>query len=277
MPDKRWFWGGILILIMGLALVLPGQGRVNPGVSLEGRPVGGKVREEVTHLIGEMARERECLPENAIVDMDSGEIIPDRPGIRVDGAATLRRVMTARPGEDISLVLQERQAKITRENLLAQRGSLWGNLQPLAGAKTKILNDSPERVHNIKLATDLITNMVLQPGEEFAFSRVVGNPTGERGFQEAPIIDDQGQFTPSIGGGICQVSSTLYQAVCAAQLKVVERHAHSQEVDYTPRGTDAAVAPGEKDLRFCNSRPNPILILASATNQEVCCVILMGE
>ena len=277
MKNGPRLWGGVLIIVMGAVFFLYTYGRVSPGVSLEGRPVGGKVRGEIEDLIRKLARERECLPENANIDLDSGEIISDKPGIKVDTAATLGRVMEARPGEDVGLVIKRIKANITPNDLMAKIGLAVENLQPLGGAVTEILDDSPERVHNIKLATDLISNMILQPGEEFAFSQMVGNPTRDKGFREAPIIDDAGQFTPRVGGGICQVSSTLYQAACAAGLEVIERHAHSQEVDYTPKGTDAAVAPGEKDLRFRNSRGNPILILGSASAKEVRFVILTGD
>lgn len=277
MKGRRWYWGGLLIIFMGAALLVYTYGRARPGVTLEGRPVGGKVRGEIEDLIGELARDRECLPENANINIDSGKIIPDRPGITIDTPRTLWQVMRARPGEDVGLVTREIKAKITRVDIGAKIHTKGENLQPLGGGVTAIYDDSPERVHNIKLATDYITNISLSPGEEFTFSRVVGNPTRDKGFREAPIIDDAGQFTPRVGGGICQVSSTLYQAACAAGLEVIERHAHSQKVEYTPQGSDAAVVPGEKDLRFRNSHRGTIHILGSASAGEVRFVILARE
>lgn len=255
---------GFLGLVAAVLLVLT-QGRVNRGVTLEGRAVGGMEGEEVEALILELAEERQVPPQNARLDPATGEIIPDQPGLEVDVEATLRQVMLARPGEKVSLVTREVKAPLTREKLAAKKG----NLLLLGGSKTDIIDDRPERVHNIQLATRLIDGLVLAPGEEFSFNAAVGIPTAARGFQEAPVIDDAGEFSQSVGGGICQVSSTLYQAAAAAGLVIVERHGHSQPVDYTPPGTDATVVPGEKDLRFCNNRERPLMIVGSASSREV--------
>jgi len=231
--------------------------------------VGGLRGEQVEALVLELAQAREMPPQNARLDPATGEIIPDKPGLEVDVGATLRRVLLARPGERISLVTREVKAPITSEILAAEKGRAGGNLLLVGESKTEIVDDRPERVHNIQLATRLINGLVLAPGEVFSFNGTVGMPTKARGFQEAPVIDDAGEFTQSVGGGICQVSSTLYQAAAAAGLEIVERHGHSQPVDYTPPGTDATVVPGEKDLRFCNNRERSLVIVGSASKREV--------
>ncbi|HHW91590.1 MAG TPA: vanomycin resistance protein VanB [Firmicutes bacterium] len=274
MMVRPWLRGlGFLGLVAAVLVVLT-QGRVSRGVTLEGIPVGGLKREKVEALVLELAEERKVLPQNAHLDLETGEIIPDKPGLEVDVEATLRQVMLARPGEKINLVTREVEAQITPGNLADKKDIARGNLRLVGGGKTEIVDDRLERVHNIQLATQLVNGMVLAPGEEFSFNGIVGIPTEARGFQKAPVIDDSGEFSQSVGGGICQVSSTLYQAASAAGLEIVERHGHSQPVDYTPPGTDATVVPGEKDLRFCNSRERPLVILGSASTREVQFVLL---
>ena len=243
---------GFLGLVAAVLLVLT-QGRVNRGVTLEGRAVGGMEGEEVEALILELAEERQVPPQNARLDPATGEIIPDQPGLEVDVEATLRQVMLARPGEKVSLVTREVKAPLTREKLAAKKG----NLLLLGGSKTDIIDDRPERVHNIQLATRLIDGLVLAPGEEFSFNAAVGIPTAARGFQEAPVIDDAGEFSQSGGSHLQYLTSVAAAGNCCRTPR------HSQPVDYTPPGTDATVVPGEKDSA-CNNRSGPLTWFTAA-------------
>ena len=130
------------------------------------------------------------------------------------------------------------------------------------------------RSTNVKLASDKINNVILLPGEEFSYNQVVGKRTFENGFREASIYTSAGVVN-GLGGGICQVSSTLYNAVLRANLEIVERRNHSYAVSYVPLGTDATVSYGSIDFRFKNNRTYPIKIIASSTN-GICSVSITG-
>ncbi|MBE4909040.1 VanW family protein [Bacillus luteolus] len=118
-----------------------------------------------------------------------------------------------------------------------------------------------ERSHNIGLATEAINNTVVFPGETFSFNEVVGKRTEEKGYLPAPIII-KGELSEGIGGGICQVSSTLFNSVDLAGLDIVQRYSHSKQVPYVPPGRDATVSWYGPDFRFKNTYNQPILIRA---------------
>ncbi|RDW18520.1 hypothetical protein CWR48_12520 [Oceanobacillus arenosus] len=120
-----------------------------------------------------------------------------------------------------------------------------------------------ERTHNIALAAEAINNYVLFPGETFSFNRIVGERTRERGYKRAPVIV-RGELSEDIGGGICQVSSTLYNAVDLKGIQIVERYAHSRKVPYVPPGRDATVSWWGPDFVFKNMYNEPILIRAGS-------------
>lgn len=130
------------------------------------------------------------------------------------------------------------------------------------------------RSTNVKLATNKINNVILLPGEEFSYNKVVGERTYANGFREASVYTSSGVVN-GLGGGICQVSSTLYNAVLRANLEIVERKNHRYAVSYVPLGTDATVAYGSIDFRFKNNRTYPIKVVASSIN-GLCTVSIMG-
>jgi len=118
-----------------------------------------------------------------------------------------------------------------------------------------------KRSNNIQLATNAINNHVVFPGETFSFNRVVGKRTAGKGYLPAPVIV-KGEFSEDIGGGICQVSSTLYNAVDNAGVQIVERFSHSRKVPYIPPGRDATVSWYGPDFEFKNNYNQPVLIRA---------------
>lgn len=134
------------------------------------------------------------------------------------------------------------------------------NIQkPIAEFSTKFnLNNTP-RVSNIKLASIALDQHIIQPGETFSFNEVVGPTTKERGYQISKVIV-QGKETKGYGGGVCQVSSTLFNTAKMAGLKIIERHPHTKEVEYIAEGKDAATSYGGVDLKFVNTYPFPLKI-----------------
>jgi vancomycin resistance protein YoaR len=118
-----------------------------------------------------------------------------------------------------------------------------------------------ERSHNIKLACDALDNVIIYPGQNFSFNTWIGPRVPHTGYKEAPVVF-QGKLIPGIGGGVCQVSSTLYNAVLLANLAVVKRYNHSLPSAYIPLGRDATVVNGGLDLIFKNNLKTPILLIA---------------
>jgi len=122
-------------------------------------------------------------------------------------------------------------------------------------------SSNQSRSHNISLAAKAIDNHVVFPNEIFSFNKVVGMRSEEKGYKRAPIIV-KGELAEGVGGGICQVSSTLFNAVDRAGLQIIERYSHSRHVSYVPSGRDATVSWYGPDFRFQNKYNQPILIRA---------------
>jgi len=120
------------------------------------------------------------------------------------------------------------------------------------------------RSHNVALASEKINEVVLAPGDVFSYNDTVGPRTIDRGFRTANVYVGN-KVEPGIGGGICQVSSTLFNAVVLADLKIVYRTNHSLPVSYVPLGRDATVSYGSIDFKFANNTSAPIKIVASAS------------
>lgn len=122
--------------------------------------------------------------------------------------------------------------------------------------------DSANRSTNIILSADAINGTVLKPGDEFSFNRAVGPRTADRGYKSAQIISG-GKYVNGIGGGICQVSGTLFNAAVLAGMEITERRNHGLKIGYLPDGRDATVSWGTIDLRFRNTADAEIIILIS--------------
>ena len=133
----------------------------------------------------------------------------------------------------------------------------------LIGSYATAYNPNISRAVNVSLAASRINGMVIQPGDSFSFNQAILPRTSANGYVEASMIVNK-KFVPGIGGGICQVSSTLYAAMLSAGLPATERHPHSLRVTYIPEGMDATISGNTLDLRFTNIFAEPIQIQASA-------------
>ncbi|WP_460326329.1 VanW family protein [Paenibacillus sp. YSY-4.3] len=131
------------------------------------------------------------------------------------------------------------------------------------------------RRHNIEAAARTIDGMVLAPGEIFNYEQVIKAAEDKYGFREAPVIFG-GKLVPGVGGGICQVSSTLYNAVILAGLDVVERRNHTLPVSYVSKGLDATFARGYINFRFKNTTGRHLLIYSKVTDDQLT-VKLFGD
>ncbi|MDI3298155.1 MAG: VanW family protein [Bacillota bacterium] len=251
------------LLVLALLLVLAAGGAVprverllfgvRPGVTLDGQPMGGLLPAEVRARVEAMARARYRPPREARVEPKSGRILAEQPGEQIDVAATVRTVLDAPAGSRVRAVRLPVEPRITAR--------LLRSMTRVLGSYRTWLEGSWERVHNIEVGAAAVDYFLVKPGEVFSFWRALGEPTRERGYLEAPVISGEA-FVPGVGGGLCQLSSTLYNAVLDARLEVVERHGHSLAVDYVPPGRDATVAWDMLDFRFRNDSDGPILVRA---------------
>lgn len=140
----------------------------------------------------------------------------------------------------------------------------------LSSFSTKIYIKESGRQHNISLTCSKLNGTIVKSGETFSFCNTVGKATAAEGYEKADIYDSNGNVVKGYGGGNCQISSTLYNAVLSTpNLTVTERHAHSKKVDYVPTGKDAAVSYGSVDLKFRNDNDYSIKIYASNTPDAV--------
>ncbi len=138
----------------------------------------------------------------------------------------------------------------------------------LASYSTSFATSNYNRSTNIALATNSVNGYVLMPGETFSYNSTVGQRTAARGYKEAGVYVN-GEVTTGIGGGICQVSSTIYNAVLLSNLEVTERLNHTFIPSYVPAGQDATVSWGYPDFKFKNNRNYPIKIVASSANRTI--------
>ena len=145
----------------------------------------------------------------------------------------------------------------------------------LASYSTSYSTSNANRSNNIALATKKLNGVVLMPGETFSYNSTIGQRTISAGFKEAGAYSN-GQVVSAVGGGICQVSSTLYNSVLRANLEIVERTNHMFKVGYVPIGTDATVSWGAPDFKFKNNRSYPIKIVATTTSNKSCVIKIFG-
>ena len=139
----------------------------------------------------------------------------------------------------------------------------------IASFTTKIYTKDSGRQNNLTIACSTLNNTTIENDKTFSFSKTVGRATSSKGYKKADVFRN-GDVVEALGGGLCQVSTTLYNAVLKIpELKVTERHPHSNKVPYIKSGKDAAVSYGAQDFKFVNNTGNTIKIKASNTKNNV--------
>lgn len=162
--------------------------------------------------------------------------------------------------------LSEQETNTTRKESVGVTEDLE---KEIAKFSTKIMEEDNHRDNNMKISLSKLNGTIVKNGDTFSFNETVGSPTPNEGYEKAGVFV-QDQYKKDYGGGNCQVSTTLYNAVLKVDdLKVTERHEHTQEVYYVPLGKDAAVAYGEIDLKFKNNTGHDIKIYGEMTEKEV--------
>lgn len=202
-------------------------------------------------------------PKDAGYDAEKQEIVQSVTGVDLDTAKANELWSKAAAGELVVIPLELTKPGLTLENV---SGELFSDL--LGSQKSKYASSSASRANNVDLAADKINGVILNPGEEFSYNDTVGKRTTEAGFKAAGAYSG-GKVVNEVGGGICQVSSTLYCAALYANLEITVRSEHYFGVDYLPAGLDATVSWGGPEFKFKNNRDFPIKIVTKHANREL--------
>ena len=199
-------------------------------------------------------------PKDAYYIKEPFQLFPEENG--VDFAITMEKAkeIMANESEEYSIPLKLTPATKTIDDIGTEAFPYL-----ISSYTTKYDASNINRSGNLKIAADKINGTVLMPGEEFSYNEVVGKRTIEEGYKNAKMYEN-GQVVDGLAGGICQISSTLYNAVLLANLEITERRNHSYTSSYVPAGRDATVVYGRQDFKFKNSRTYPIKIEANVAN-----------
>ena len=197
---------------------------------------------------------------NATITLEGDKVVhqPAKVGRKLDVTATMKRLqeqLQEGKVETLELVINESaQPTITDKDLVSITSILGSFTTYFDGSNTS-------RAHNIHLASQKIHQTFIPAGGIFSFNQVVGERTPEAGYDDAPVFMG-GRLVPGIGGGICQVSSTLFNTALLSGMDIVERDTHFAPVSYIPVGLDATVAWGYIDFQFKNPYSHPIYVIA---------------
>ena len=207
-------------------------------------------------------------PASATYDKATDTVTESVLGISFDTEEARRLYDAAEPGEDIAVPLTVTEPEVTTEAL---KSKLFADV--LAEKTTSMASSSSSRITNITLAAAAINGTVLMPDEEFSYNGTVGQRTAEKGYKPAGAYVG-GQTVDEIGGGICQVSSTIYYCTLLSDLKITSRSNHMYAVSYLPLGMDATVNWGTIDFKFKNNREYPIKIVSYVEGKQLYVQIL---
>ena len=202
--------------------------------------------------IGRPARDATFRP------LSSGRVVvvPARPGRTVNALATGRNILTA------ALSPTDRTARVVVVHAHPNRSTAQARAMGITtrvGRYETIYGGDPNRIHNVQLVAHLVDGKLIAPGATFSFNRATGARTADKGFREAPVIIN-GELTTGLGGGVCQVSTTVFNAAYEAGLKITERTNHALYISHYPQGRDATVNYPDVDLQFVNDTEHWLLL-----------------
>lgn len=199
-----------------------------------------------------------CEAADAYYDKEKKEVVPSVTGVDFDKAEAQKLWDAAELGDTVKIPLTLTEPEKTTEYVESR---LFAD-DLGETVTTSLAGSTQNRITNVKLAAASIDGIVLAPGEQFSYNDALGERTAERGYKAAGAYSG-GQVVQEIGGGICQVSSTLYYAALLANLQIDTRTCHYFPVGYLPAGLDATVSWGGPEFKFTNNRNWPIKIVAS--------------
>lgn len=227
-------------------------------------------KEDILHKTFENINETIFVePQDAFfkVEGDTVLIVDDIAGQVLDENKLKEKIISSLwlcDGElTLEVPIKKYKANITKDELKALEIKV-----KVAEYSTKFNKSQKGRTENIKLAAEKINGYILSPGDTFSFNKVVGERTREKGYQEAPVFIGN-QTVSDIGGGVCQVSSTLYNLALLTNLEIIERTNHSLPVSYVPLGRDATVNYDTIDLKFKNNTEENLLLISEVVEDTL--------
>ncbi|MDR0461923.1 MAG: VanW family protein [Christensenellaceae bacterium] len=234
---------------------------------------------DIMRIIEKIKNDVEVKPYDGVIVFNAGEkdrfnVTGQQDGRDLDEEKLRMDILDAlKTGQHKTIVACVKVAKPKTE------AQMTANLG-LRGGYTTYFEENPNREHNIELALSKFNGLAVQNGQSVSFNGVVGPRSATRGFQEAKIIMD-GEFVPGIGGGVCQASTTLFNALLLAGLKIDKSHNHSLAISYVPIGRDAMVS-SSADLRFTNDSGGTIyietgVVTANSKRPGYCYVRIYGN
>lgn len=225
------------------------------------------VSENIDHVYNKLSDSFSIDAVNATVSIVDGQVMltESKAGLGIDKEHLIKMINDTNPSNasqnGIEITTKSVDPKISTEVLSKINGKI-------SSYSTSFKSSTEGRAGNIELSASSINGKLLMPGESFSFNKIVGPRTRERGYKDAPIIVGN-VYESGLGGGICQTSSTLHQAVVTAGIIPSQRRSHSLPTSYMPLGFDAAVAWGSLDYVFKNPYNFPILIDVSTVGRTL--------
>ncbi|WP_458398303.1 VanW family protein [Anaerotignum sp.] len=216
--------------------------------------------------LAEIAEEFDREAEDSTVTRKNGKFIitEEKDGLKMDKKKTIEAVtavMDTRMSGEALITAEVTKAEVTAEDN--------EHVTDLIGTYYTTFNNSDRnRNTNLAVGCNYINGTILAPGEVFSANIELGSQTAAGGYKMAGVYNN-GKVEQGMAGGVCQVTTTLYNAALMAELEIVERHPHSMTVGYVPLGRDAAVAGNYKDLKFRNNTEYPIMIEAYASGGKL--------
>ena len=206
--------------------------------------------------IEKIADELTQTPKNARLIIENGRATtfePPQNGQTVDLYALIKQIQTPADSTELPVLISEPAVKLSGTNSLG--------INELVAVGESDFSGSPNnRIVNIKVGAAKFNGIIIKPGDEFSFNQYLGDVDAEHGFLPELVIKATG-LVPEFGGGLCQVSSTVFRAAMNAGFPIKERRNHSFAVRYyAPQGTDATIYPGVTDIRFLNDSGGHVLI-----------------
>jgi vancomycin resistance protein YoaR len=183
-------------------------------------------------------------------------VVADRPGLAVDVRATAKALLAA------ALSPTNRVARLAAATTEAERSTAEAQAMGITGLVASyqtFYGGDANRIHNVQLVSRLVDHALIAPGATFSFNETTGERTAERGFREAPVIIN-GELQTGLGGGVCQVSTTVFNAAYEAGLAIASRVNHALYISHYPQGRDATVNYPNLDLRFVNDTDHWLLL-----------------
>lgn len=223
---------------------------------------------EVSATVVPLVKEVGKLATDATFKVSSGKVtvVPSQDGLGLDSedlATSLMKTLTGTGERTVALPMKRVEPELTTEKAKA-----LGISQRLSTFTTTFSSSNKPRVNNIHTLADALDGTLVGPGEVFSFNETIGQRTAEKGYQEANAIVN-GKLVPQLGGGICQMGTTIFNTVFFSGLPVVERHNHSLYISHYPKGRDATVSWAGPDFKFRNDTENWVLVATAYTNSSV--------